>query len=163
AIATDPSQVGDWNNNLGCGLCTYHKKAHPDDWQDRVKADAVTLYSDKADLKDLQQTLKSYAKKDYNYRCNEEPLDSLCDKKVWRTRKYGVGSEKAADTAALHDLNERYFVSQYGGKVRVYQHHRDEATERNVLDSLSFDDFQHLYDNQGGMGRRWLMWPHRRQ
>ena len=36
---------------------------------------------------------KQHDKKDWGYKCNDQPMCSLCDKKLCKSRKFGIGQE----------------------------------------------------------------------
>ena len=37
--------------------------------------------------------IKQHDGKDWGYKCNEEPMCSHCDKKLCKSRKFGIGGE----------------------------------------------------------------------
>lgn len=92
-------------------------------------------------------------------------------RQIERAREFAIAPE-------LHELNDRYFVSDYTGKTRVYRHEPDpELPERFVLRASSFEDFRNLHlnrkvkvgeDKDGKdikvpLGKWWLEHPMRRQ
>jgi hypothetical protein len=51
--------------------------------------------------REVSTIVSSVVKGDYGYRCNEEPICSLCDKDLCRTRKYGIGQN---NKTMFHDF-----------------------------------------------------------
>ena len=53
---------------------------------------------------DVHLIVRSALKKDYNYRCKEHPLVTLCDRATCETRKFGVLFGRAAPSGTFDDL-----------------------------------------------------------
>jgi hypothetical protein len=73
----------------------YLRKRHPDDWQKRVDGlnqKMAGLLSD-----EVQNLIKQVGKKNYSYKCTLPPINSVCNRRVCRTRLYGVGETDAVD------------------------------------------------------------------
>ena len=41
----------------------------------------------------MQIVVTQHDKKEWGYKCKDEPMCSLCDKKLCKTRKFGIGQE----------------------------------------------------------------------
>ena len=69
----------------------YAKKKWPEEWQSKLSSFNhkyfKTPYTD-----DVIENMKK-DKKTYGYKCEEEPMCNHCDKKLCRTRKFGVGKQ----------------------------------------------------------------------
>jgi hypothetical protein len=73
----------------------YLRKRFPDDWQKRV--DVVNqkmagLLSD-----EVQGIIKQVNKKNYSYKCKHPPINSVCNRRLCRTRQYGVGETDSVE------------------------------------------------------------------
>jgi hypothetical protein len=80
-------------NNAMFHFAVYAKKKWPAEWKTKLtmfNADAtmVPLTENELDVVKNQHT-----KKDWGYKCNDIPMCNLCDKKLCRNRKYGIGEE----------------------------------------------------------------------
>jgi hypothetical protein len=73
------------------------KRARPDDWKQRVAEFNALALSDPLGQKELRQITGSVNRRDYNYKCREEPCRSLCNRELCRTREFGItdGDSKA--------------------------------------------------------------------
>ena len=79
-------------NNFLFHLGVYYKRKHPEDWQSRLE-EANQQFCDPPYPSDkLTSTIKSLDKKDYQYKCKDEPMASHCDAMQCRMRKFGVGA-----------------------------------------------------------------------
>jgi hypothetical protein len=108
--------VSSHRNNLVFNLCVYHKQANPDDWADRVYSDAeamLDLRSDPDFRREMRSTIRSHNKKDYGYKCQEEPICGACDRTTCLSRKHGIGAMRedvAFTTVTATTINE----TEYG-------------------------------------------------
>lgn len=89
------------NNCLG-QCATYLKKKYGENWGSQlhmINRRNGCVGDESADnpnrLTDVEVNgvIKSYSKKDYRYKCDEEPFKSNCDRATCRTRKFGIGIE----------------------------------------------------------------------
>ncbi len=86
-------------NEVLFNLATYCRKASSDDTgqfdRERVIAQASELekeYFEKPlDSREKQATIKSALKKNFRYRCKNEPLASHCNPSLCQTRQHGIG------------------------------------------------------------------------
>jgi hypothetical protein len=125
---------GTWNVgtfNLG----VYCRKAHADDWKDRlIQLNARNFPSDKWPVSDLNNIAKSLSKKDYRYQCDNSLLAQHCDRVQCRKRKYGVGGANAlpvlSSLTKLCTDPPTWFLEVEG--------HRLELTTEELLNPLAF-------------------------
>ena len=68
---------------------------------------------------------KSLRKKDYNYSCNEQPINSFCNRELCRTRKHGIGLGNTAlpEISNLTKINHKpqpqWFVNVDGERLEL--------------------------------------------
>lgn len=75
----------------------YCKSKYGDDFEHKL-AEINSSLEAPLSLKELQSTvINSLQRKDYAYKCSEEPLYSLCDKSVCKKRAYGVSSSSVPE------------------------------------------------------------------
>lgn len=67
----------------------YLKKAHADDWAARLDKYNLVMANLKSD--EVQGLVRQLNKKDYSYKCKQPPINSCCNRRVCRTRMFGVG------------------------------------------------------------------------
>ena len=79
-------------NNYLFSTAVYLKSKYGDDFEMKVM-EANAALEVPLPVKEVSDTIiNSLKKKDYAYKCAEEPLCSMCDKTACKTRAFGVGS-----------------------------------------------------------------------
>lgn len=68
----------------------YFKKAYPDDWEKHLEVANREYLTKPGTAEYLSDKIKSLRKKDYFYKCKDEPLLGHCNSILCRTREYGV-------------------------------------------------------------------------
>jgi len=81
---------GTRNNGL-FALGVYVRKAFPDKWEDKLEEFNTKYMDPPLESKEVQTIQKQIGKKDYNYRCNDQPICNFCNAPLCRTRAFGVG------------------------------------------------------------------------
>ena len=95
-LAKDGFGEGSRNNAL-FNVAIYFKQSEPDTWQDKVVEANLKYMDPPLSNSEVQQLLKSIGKKGYDkYRCKLPPINDVCNAKLCRTKKFGVGSEEEA-------------------------------------------------------------------
>lgn len=74
--------------NLG----VYCRKRWPDDWEVKLEEMNQAFMSPPLDSGEVKQVINHLGKKEYNYRCKDAPIDSLCQRSICLKRQYGVDS-----------------------------------------------------------------------
>lgn len=111
---------GSRNTGLFC-LGIYYKKSHPDDWPKRIEV-ANQKWMNPGTAEEVAAIIRSLRRKDYAYKCNEQPISSHCDRETCETRKWGVGTGEE-DLPSLTDLTKvmsrppMYFLNVNGQRV----------------------------------------------
>jgi hypothetical protein len=101
----------------------YAKRKWPEEWSKKVNPFNYKYFSAPLDDKIIQDKIKFNSKKELGFKCNEEPMCSHCDKKLCKTRKYGIGGESVfpelSDLQKV-DLDEPYYwVNVDGERVKL--------------------------------------------
>jgi hypothetical protein len=122
-------------NNTMFALGVLAKKMRSEGWEQFLDSwnqkyvDSPKLTSE--EMIDLQKRLR---KKEYFYRCKDQPLVSHCDSKTCRSRKFGVGEASAPDITSISVLDTTpplFFVClTNGGTV--------ECTADDMISSRAF-------------------------
>jgi hypothetical protein len=77
-------------------VAVYLRKRFPDDWQRRVdeyNGKMAGILSD-----EVQGIIKQVGKKAYSYKCKQPPINSVCNRRLCRTRQYGVGETDSVES-----------------------------------------------------------------
>ncbi len=87
----------DFRNEYLFSLARYYKTKHGDDFEYKL-IEANALLDKPIDINRLQRTvINSNKKKDYTYKCSGEPIVSLCNKVICKSRAYGIGGEEISE------------------------------------------------------------------
>jgi len=88
---------GTRNNGL-FNVGVYLKQASPDKWQTDIEEYNRKFVKPPLPAKEVLTLISTLEKKEYNYKCNDEPIRSYCDVQKCRTCKFGVGKGNTAPT-----------------------------------------------------------------
>jgi hypothetical protein len=97
--------------NLGLyNVGVYFKKSNPDEWEDLLQAYnnkfmVPPFHNSKMPKKEMMTLIKSIRKKDYQYKCNEDPIASVCEKGLCKTRAYGIKTKEELLRAKVDGLD----------------------------------------------------------
>ena len=80
-------------NNAMFHFGVYAKKKWPAEWKTKMTIFNTTATAEPLTEGELDIIKKQHDKKEWGYKCNDAPMCSLCDKKLCRERKYGIGEE----------------------------------------------------------------------
>jgi hypothetical protein len=81
----------------------YCRKKWPDDWRRHHEEYNRTLIYPPLDAAEVVNIQKSLDKKEYFYQCNQCPLKDHCDKRICKTRPFGIGDD-ASDMPQISGL-----------------------------------------------------------
>lgn len=99
-------------NTAAFQAAVYLKRAYPEDWRMRLDSFNRLAFVDALGQRELRQITGSVSKKDYQYKCREEPCRSLCQKDLCRTRAFGItASDATANEIPLIDNVEKVIAT----------------------------------------------------
>jgi hypothetical protein len=121
------SDIKDGRDRILYQYIQYAKRKWPDSWQTKINAFNYKYFEKHPEgpLEDriVQGKIKFNDGKDLGFKCNEDPMCNHCDKKLCRTRKYGIGGD--AVFPILSDLQKveldepYYWVNVDGDRVKL--------------------------------------------
>ena len=88
---------GTRNNGL-FNVGVYLKKAIPDDWEKKIEEYNRAYVTPPLPAQEVLTLIKTLQKKDYNYKCSDEPIHSYCNRSQCLRCKFGVGGNQGAPT-----------------------------------------------------------------
>lgn len=140
---------GSRNNGL-YNFAVYFKKKFPDDFESKTANVNDTIFSPKLGWPEVQSVIKSVNKKDFFYKCNEEPICQFCVKTECSTRKFGVGGFSDSEELAFDGLTKyvsddssvRWYANVKG--IRV-QFTTDELLNQKLLQRKILDATNKLF------------------
>lgn len=95
--------TGSRNNGL-FNLGVYLRKAFPDEWETLLETYNHRFITPPLSSTEVQNTIKSLRKKNYQYTCTTSPLCDFCNSTLCKTRKFGVGTSIQFPT--IHSLTK---------------------------------------------------------
>jgi len=78
-------------------LVLYYKKANPETWRDKSFDANATIFEEPLSYAEAKKTIQSAGRREYRYKCKEEPCRSNCNSSVCVTRKFGITPEERGE------------------------------------------------------------------
>jgi len=78
-------------------ICIYFKQAYPDNWKDKGFDVNAKVFEYPLSHSEAKKIIVSVGRRDYRYRCKNEPIKSLCNSSVCIKKKYGITEEENAE------------------------------------------------------------------
>ena len=131
--ALTQNKLNDGRDRVMYQYVIYAKKKWPGNWQDKLFEFNYKYFSVPLDQKIILGKIKNNEKNDFHYKCNEEPMCNVCDKKLCKSRKYGIGEEvlfpNLTDLQVI-DLEDPYYYMNVDGqrlKLESVKHLRQQS------------------------------------
>jgi hypothetical protein len=117
------SKLTDGRDRVIYQYIQYAKRKWPEDWQNRINQFNYKYFETPLDDKTIQDKIKFHGKKELGFKCNEEPMCNHCDKKLCRSRKFGIGGEsifpELSDLQKVELDEPYYWVNVDGERVKL--------------------------------------------
>ena len=68
------------------------RKKYPDGWEKRLEDVNIKFMQPPLGAQEVLTVVKQLQRKDYFFRCNDQPIASHCNSPLCRTRKFGIGA-----------------------------------------------------------------------
>ena len=79
-------------NNALFNIAVYYKQSKPDSWEDEIVKANHKYMEPPLSNNEVQQLIKSVNRKGYDkYRCKDAPINAVCQSRLCRTKRFGVG------------------------------------------------------------------------
>jgi hypothetical protein len=99
------------------------KKKYESDWEVHLEEWNNKYMSPPLSTEEVQTVVKYLRKKDYNYRCKDQPLCNHCNSQVCITRRFGVGDEGnfpiIAGLSVLNTEPPLWFMDVNGQRIEM--------------------------------------------
>ena len=127
ALCSQGFPEGTRNNGL-FNVGIYLRKADPSGWEDKLMEYNQKYFNPPLPLKEIQLISKQLEKKEYKYKCKDEPIKSFCNAGVCRQRTHGIGGDGAEtpQLSALSKYNSEpplWFLDVNGKRVELETDH----------------------------------------
>jgi hypothetical protein len=139
---------GTRNNGL-FNIGIFYRKSNPDEWENLIEKynlqymDPPLNVSEVTTIQKQVRQNKADGSIKYTYRCNDQPILSVCQKPLCKTRKFGIGYStedhpKYSDLAVQSCVPPIWFMNVNDRRVEINQ----------VGDLYNFNIFRNLASNQ---------------
>ena len=110
---------GTRNNSL-FNLGVYCRKKYADDWEDVLEEMNHKYMDPPLKSGEVQQVIKSVSRKEYQYTCEQPPINAVCHKDTCYTRRYGIGGGTggADPEAMMGGLRKSVTRDLYGEEIQ---------------------------------------------
>lgn len=93
-------------NNALFNLGVYARMSNPDKWEEDLHKYNKTFMVPPLETREVELILSQLKKKEYFYKCEDQPIVSFCNKDVCLTRKFGIGpGQRASDLGSLTKID----------------------------------------------------------
>ncbi len=122
----------------------YAKKKWPDEWQTKIDQFNHESMDPPLDFRQVQKTILQHDKKDYQYKCKDQPMEGVCKKQPCRGKKYGVGNffeSQLSDLIKYESDDSIFYLNVDGHHIRLtneefyYQHKFRLACQNQITDT----------------------------
>jgi hypothetical protein len=91
-------------NDAMYNVVIYLKRSRPDTFFDDAMDLNRSMFDKPLGNAEAKKVIRSASRRDYLYKCSEEPCKSLCDRKVCITREHGISTEESKELDAQDSL-----------------------------------------------------------
>ena len=127
-LCRDGIPEGARNNGL-FNLGVYLRKANPDGWESEILEHNMKFIHPPLPLGEVNTVAKQLERKDYAYKCSDAPINSVCNRELCMTRKFGI--DGVVEDANVYRSAKAFHESIKGGEVTV-KHEQETTTERTT-------------------------------
>ena len=122
----------------------YAKKKWPNDWQTKIDQFNHDYMKPPLDFRQVQKTILQHDKKDYKYKCTDQPMEGVCKPKACRGKKYGVGNfleSRLSDLIKYESDDSIWYLNVDGQHIKLsneeffYQHKFRLACQNQITHS----------------------------
>ena len=119
------------------------RKKYPDEWEKRLEKVNLEYMQPPLGAQEVITVTKQLQRKDYFYRCNDQPIASHCNSPLCRTRKHGIGAN--GGTPLFSNLTKQdsdppiWFLDVEGGRLELETDDllNQNRFQRKCMDSLN--------------------------
>lgn len=84
-------------NEAMYNMVVYLKKAFPETWRDKAFDTNATMFTEPMSHSEAKKVIDSASRRDYRYKCKEEPCRSLCNSSICVMRKFGITPDEKGE------------------------------------------------------------------
>lgn len=92
-------------NNALFNLGVYARQADPDNWEGLLQKYNMDYFHPPLVRGEVDAIIKQLKKKDYYYKCEDQPIKPHCNKDLCKTRKFGVGQGATSNVTGIMKID----------------------------------------------------------
>ena len=100
----------------------YAKKKWPDDWSAKIEEFNYKYMESPLPAQQVLKTIRQHEKKDYQYKCKDQPMCAVCSLNICRGKQYGVGNtfqHQVSDLTKYESDESTWFLNIDGRRLKL--------------------------------------------
>ena len=100
----------------------YAKKKWPDDWQGKIDEFNHKHMEPPLPSQQVLKTINQHEKKDYQYKCKDQPMAAVCSQNLCRGKQYGIGNSfehQVSDLTKFESDESIWFLNINGRRLKL--------------------------------------------
>jgi hypothetical protein len=81
-----------FQHNFLFNVAIFLKRKYPENWEEVMRWCNFYILKPAGNMEKLESLIKDFGRRDYEYRCKDEPICGFCHSRICRLEPYGVGS-----------------------------------------------------------------------
>ena len=122
----------------------YAKKKWPDDWSAKIEEFNHKYMETPLPAQQVLKTIRQHEKKDYQYKCKDQPMCTVCSLNVCRGKQYGVGNSFDHQVSDLtkYESDESTWFLNINGRIlklstdQLYDQHKFRKACLNEINEM---------------------------
>ena len=100
----------------------YAKKKWPDEWQEKIETFNHKYMETPLPSKQVLKTINQHEKKDYQYKCKDQPMCGVCSPLQCKNKKFGIGDDlqhEISDLTKFQSDDSTWFLNVDGKRIKL--------------------------------------------
>ena len=100
----------------------YAKKKWPDDWSAKIEEFNYKYMESPLPAQQVLKTIRQHEKKDYQYKCKDQPMCAVCSLNICKGKQYGVGNtfeHQVSDLTKYESDESTWFLNIDGRRLKL--------------------------------------------
>jgi len=100
----------------------YAKKKWPDDWSAKIEEFNHKYMETPLPAQQVVKTIRQHEKKDYKYKCKDQPMCAVCSLNICRGKQYGIGNSfdhQVSDLTKFESDESIWFLNINGRRLKL--------------------------------------------
>ena len=122
----------------------YAKKKWPEEWQDKIDEFNHKYMDPPLRSQQVQKTIRQHERKDYQYKCKDQPMCAVCSPLLCRARQYGIGrnfEHQVSDLTKYESDESTWFLNIDGRRLKLsteqlYDQHKFRKACMNIINVM---------------------------